>query len=222
LPEAATPEFTVVAQDLTRRPSASGGFTLLELLVVVVIIGIIAAMATLNIGVATREKGVQKEVERLGVVITAAREEAQMQGREIGLTFYAHEYRFNAFDPDKQVWAPLEGDEQFQAHAFPPQTIAELNLEGRPVRLEEEPPVVTQRQDSEDTDPDSVSAKTSKSNKTKDKPADKKKPPPPQVMILSSGDVTPFVLRLKPGAGSPGMQLTVTGNGDVTSARDEI
>jgi len=191
----------------------SPGFTLLEILVVMVIIGIIAAMATLSIGVATTQKGAEKEIGRIQDLLALASEEAVLQGREFGLTFYAKEYQFSSYDPADRRWKPLGDDaDPFTPRQFPPETIVDLEIEGRIVRLAAEMPVV----------------------KTVEKPADENAPTEapsmslpekdkviPQVFMLSSGDITPFSLRLRPAIGSPGISLHVAENGTVTQIRDE-
>ena len=42
----------------------------------------------------------------------------------------------------------------------------------------------------------------------------------PQVFILSSGDVTPFELRVRPDVGEKGISLEVAANGTVKTTRD--
>jgi hypothetical protein len=39
--------------------------------------------------------------------------------------------------------------------------------------------------------------------------------------MLSSGDITPFTLRLRPAVGSPGISLRVAENGGAEQIRDE-
>ena len=53
---------------------AARAFTLLELLVVMFIVGIIAAMATLSVGVATSGKGTEKEIDRIEDLLNLASE----------------------------------------------------------------------------------------------------------------------------------------------------
>lgn len=187
------------------------GFTLIELLVVMFIVGIIAAMATLSVGVATSDKSVEKEIERIEDLLALASDEAVLEGREYGLTIYAREYQFSAYDPAAARWTPLEpGDEPLTPRRFPDDAVVDLEVEDRLMRLKEERPPRA---------PDATVAKRSRPRRSDD--GSREQDEEPQVFILSSGDVTPFALRLRPAIGSPGITLRVSENGDVEKVRDE-
>jgi general secretion pathway protein H len=196
------------------------GFTLIELLVVLFIIGIIAAMATLSVGTATKEKGTDKELERIEDLLALASEEAVLQGREFGLTFYEKEYEFSTYDITTMRWTPLPetSENPFSPRAFPPEAVVDLEVDGRIVKLSTERP----KRD--------APAKGKDREKEKEKARDeakrwavagKRDPSLPQVFILSSGDVTPFELRLRPNIGSKGIKLIVADNGTVRKMRDD-
>jgi general secretion pathway protein H len=189
-------------------PARSTGFTLLELLVVIFIVGVIAAMATLSIGTVTRDQGVEKEVERVGDLLALAREEAVLQNREFGLTFYRREYEFSVFDVATASWTPLAAAAAgpLAPRSFPPETEVELAVEDRRVALAERRP---ERRPQPKTDDD-------KRQTDKDDDA-----PEPQVLILSSGDVTPFNLRLSPELGEGGAELHVAESGTTRVVFDE-
>lgn len=118
------------------------GFTLLELLVVVFIIGVMAAMFTLSAGLAGgTDRELRRETERLQTLIALALEDASFQAHELGLRLYPRRYEFSVFergdllDPTDDQWVPLAGD-VFAAHELPPVFALDLEIEGRSVNLE--------------------------------------------------------------------------------------
>jgi general secretion pathway protein H len=214
---------------MSAQPSLRG-FTLLELLVVIVIIGIIAAMLTLSVGVATPESSTLKEMARIENLVRLASEEAVLGGREYGLTFYDREYEFSILDPVSRRWQPFTGQEPFQARRFPEDSIAELYIEGRGVRLalEKPPPPVEKPKQTEapkndpdqDDAPDDESQQEDEPESEDDESPDRRKP---QVLILSSGEVIPsFELRLRPRSGGKGTWLRVYENARTERFADEV
>lgn len=103
------------------------GFTLLELMAVILIIGIIVSFATLSIGQNT-SRIVQDEVERLHGLIRLAGEEAVLQGRELALEFGRDKYRF--LELGSEGWQPIEEDKMFRERPLPETVEFELMLEG--------------------------------------------------------------------------------------------
>jgi general secretion pathway protein H len=104
------------------------GFTLLELLVVLLIIGIIISFATLSIGQNT-SRVVQDEAERLQALLTMAGEEAVLQGRELALEFSRDGYRFLQLN-DNNEWQTIEQDKLFRERELPPVVNLHLLVEG--------------------------------------------------------------------------------------------
>lgn len=105
---------------------AERGFTLLELLAVIVIIGIIVSFANLSIGQNT-SRIVQDEAERLHGLIQLAGEEAVLQGRELALEFDRHRYQF--LESGNEGWQSLAEDDMFRERELPEAVELELTLE---------------------------------------------------------------------------------------------
>ena len=137
--------------------ATAAGFTLLELLVVILIIGIALSLVVIRIGGDQIEDELEREGLRLQRLIVLASEEAVLQSQELGLQFQSDGYQFLVYQGDG--WLPIAGDAIFRQREMPPGVELELELEGRSVILD----------GSEDK---------------------------PQIMILSSGELSPFKLDL--------------------------
>jgi len=145
----------------------ASGFTLLEVLVVVVIIGIIASMAVVSTRVLGGDHEMDQEARRLVAVLGQAREEAMLQGRDIGLRIDAVGYDFLLYDGRNERWDLATGDPLLRERTLPDGLEASLRLESRPVQLP---------------------ARAAPTERT---------PALPQVVVLASGDVVPFEVRLE-------------------------
>ena len=60
------------------------GFSLLELLVVIVIIGILVGMTTIAVGVLGGDRELRDEADRFTDVLASAHEMAELEGRDYG------------------------------------------------------------------------------------------------------------------------------------------
>lgn len=119
------------------------GFTLLEILVVVVIIGVMVTFAALSIGDRALSDRLQLEARRLNATLRFAAEEAEMKGLLVGFRYTGEYYEFVSPD-DKGKWAPLTHG-PFRRHALPPPFEVDLRVEGRAV-----PPAQEPKEDSEE------------------------------------------------------------------------
>jgi general secretion pathway protein H len=152
-----------------RRPAAyrAAGFTLLELLVVIVIIGIITSMAAVSMRVLGGDHEMDQEAKRLVAVLTQAREDAMLQGRDVGLRLDARGYDFLLYDLRNERWDTVADDPLLRERTFPEGVEAGLWLESRRVQLASRAV------------------------------PDERTPPSPQVVVMASGDLIPFEVRLE-------------------------
>ena len=111
---------------------AQDGFTLLEVLVVVVITAVLVAALTLSVG-ATSERQLANASERFQALLGHACSQAELSGREIGAVIGADGYTFLRLDGDG--WRALADDGELRARRWPTGMRVELSHEGRPVAL---------------------------------------------------------------------------------------
>jgi general secretion pathway protein H len=114
------------------------GFTLLEVLVVVVIIGVMATLAVLSIGTRSVEDRLALEARRLQELLALAADEAVLQGVELGFIQTPDGYEFLILKDGS--WAPLEEAGPLRARALGEPFYLRLQVDGRavaPVRTDD-------------------------------------------------------------------------------------
>ncbi|MBF0424046.1 MAG: type II secretion system minor pseudopilin GspH [Magnetococcales bacterium] len=116
-----------------RNAPKEGGFTLLELLVVMTIIAVMTSMVMMVRSVPGADKKAEEEGKRLKVLISLAGEEAILTSREIGMQIYQEGYVF-LVRADDGKWQNLS-DKILKKRAFPAGFHVELALENRQVIL---------------------------------------------------------------------------------------
>jgi general secretion pathway protein H len=135
-------------------------------LVVLVIIGIVTAMAVVSTGVLGGDHQMEEEAQRLQAVLAQAREESMLDGRDVGLRVDRQGYDFLRYNGRVAAWEPVVDDTLLRERELPEGLNATLRLEAREVELEP------------------------RAAPTEDEPAQ------PQVLVLASGDVVPFEILL--------------------------
>ncbi len=112
----------------------SRGFTLLELLVVMVIVGITLGMVSFNAMPSNRQI-LQNDAQRIALLLQLARDEAIVRNRMIAFEVEANGYRFLLREGN--TWQPLAQDDLLRERAF----------KQSPVVFSIDPPSVEQEQD---------------------------------------------------------------------------
>lgn len=115
------------------------GFTLIEILVVIFIVGTIVSIALLSVGIAGEDEELDTERVRLTSLIETVQDEAMLQGREFGIEFMTSSYRFVEFDPFTRQWAEVPGDDLYRLRELPPGLEFELFIDEKRIPLERDP-----------------------------------------------------------------------------------
>jgi general secretion pathway protein H len=151
------------------RPPAQRGFTLLEILVVVFIIGVIVAFTVLSTGNPDADN-LDNEARRLHSVLELAAEEAVLYGTEIGVDLARTQYRFLRLDADG--WTPMtDRSSPLRPHELKPR------IELRLLQTEDEQAAGFRE-----------NAKAAAEDESR---------PRPELLFLSSGEMLPFELQVR-------------------------
>lgn len=173
---------------LKMKRAQQAGFTLLEVIIVLALIGLILSSVRYVVFTGNVEKDIEKEVRRLQVVFNMASDYALINQLELGLRIDREEqsYQFVKLD-EKETWVALDNQKHFEKVFFSQGVVLEITLDG----------FIWQDDDSL-FDNRIFDEELSVSNDGVDIGNDEDKaPPPPQVFILSSGEITPFELIIR-------------------------
>lgn len=161
------------------------GFTLLELLVVVVIVAILFTYTTLAIRSDSAEDIIKKEAHRMERLVQLALEETILRGEEYGIEIFTDGYRFMRFTENQ--WLPVNDDQILRARDLP------LNMELE-MRLEEAGIETSNAIDaymSQSSDLEDFMSDTTLGGDENQPDDEEKNTTKPQVYLLSSGEITP-------------------------------
>jgi len=177
------------------------GFSLIELLVVISIVGIVMSIALLSLGLLGDDRDLQTEGRRVIALVQVAQDEAVMQGREFGLEIMADSYRFVEYDPLLNLWGELVGDETLRQRQLPEDFEFDLFVEGQRVLLDLDAAAFEDPEEPANRDLTETYS--------------------PHVLIFSSGDMTPFELHILRPAQDQGVVLEASLLGEVKFAEEE-
>ncbi len=171
------------------RVPAQHGFTLLELLVVIVIIGVMVSMVSLSVSVLGADQEVEEETRRFWAVTRQAREEAELQAIDVAIFVGTNDYEFLRFDTRRNEWIPIVEDQLYAQRSLPDGLRFRLWMEGREIVLKPGLPDRSQKEENQKF--------------------------PPQLTVLSSGDVVPFELHVERDGAPALWRMTALADGDL-------
>ncbi|MBE9568485.1 MAG: type II secretion system minor pseudopilin GspH [Proteobacteria bacterium] len=155
------------------------GFTLLELLVVVVIVAILFTYTTLAIRSDSAEDIIKQEAQRLDRLVQLALEEAILRGEEYAIEVSLDGYQFLHFVDNR--WQPVTNDKILRPRELPLDMELEMSLE--------DTEIVIGKAES-DARTALMNDRTLGDDETEQEQEDKNAAKP-QVYLLSSGEITP-------------------------------
>jgi general secretion pathway protein H len=146
----------------------SNGFTLVEILVVVVIMAIVISLAVLSMGVTGRDSQLDEESRRIEGLVGLLHERALLEGRDFGLRVEPTAYEFVVYVPARDRWERMNQEREFRHRQLPTGISFQLQLDSQTVVI-----------------------KPVDANLSTDLL------PNPQIAIAASGEGTPFRLTLQ-------------------------
>lgn len=164
---------------VNRTLNKNKGFTLIEVMVVVVLIGIIASSIQFNFFGERPEDVLKKSSHQFAAIFETAADYGMLNNIELGLVINEDNYQFLGYDGVK--WSEIAEQDWLTKGQLPSQVEMSLQLDDLPI----EEPLLFDSSIIQEKDEDDFSARE------KD---EKEKKLIPQVYILSGGDITPFSL----------------------------
>jgi general secretion pathway protein H len=145
----------------------SKGFTLVEILVVMLIIAVIISLTVLTVSSTGRDSQLDEESRRIEGLVGLLHERALLEGRDFGLRIEPAAYEFVVYDPRRDRWMMLDQEREFRHRELPKGISFQLQLDSQTVVI-----------------------------KPIDRNLSSGQQPNPQVAIAASGEGTPFRLIL--------------------------
>jgi type II secretion system protein H len=190
------------------------GFTLIEILVVVVIIGIVIVGAILSLGATGKDSQLERERDRLSALMAYVHERGGMLTLEYGIRCGQHGYRFVYFDSLTNQWVPESVDDTLRARRMPAGLTLQLVIEGRQVVLSDK--ALTLGKGATTPPGGTVSTLGDMTSSFNNQLADNS----PHIMLFSNGDTNSFALTI--ARDGVGRSVTLQSSADGTIKVSDI
>ncbi|GGC71086.1 type II secretion system minor pseudopilin GspH [Marinobacter halophilus] len=110
------------------------GFTLIEILVVLIIVGLLASLAVFNMAGSSQQRELENTVRDLYLLMQTASEQAVLNNAELGLILEDSSYQFVAFQDDTGEWT-MSGERLFRSRSLPEWLVLTNYIENDAPRL---------------------------------------------------------------------------------------
>lgn len=110
------------------------GFTLLEILVVLIIVGLLASLAVFTMGGSSQQRELTNEVRDLYLLMQTASEQAVVNNLELGLLLEPDSYQFVAYQDQTGDWK-ASGERLFRERTLPEWLVVTKFIESDVPRL---------------------------------------------------------------------------------------
>lgn len=201
------------------------GFTLLEIMLVMLLLGLMASYVVVNFVSESRTSALQKETDRLQQLVQVVSETAILKQVDFGLVLNNKGYQFLLHDG--QQWLEVGEPKFMRFHPWPEAVTAELELEGLSWaedsilgqeefrKLQEE--LLEQQEEAAEEE-----QKAGKDGQATTAAKKREKPLLPNIYILSSGDISPFQLVLADETERPYWYQVLKGEYSIPLIKSEL
>jgi general secretion pathway protein H len=119
---------------------SSKGFTLVELLVVLLVLSLVAGVAVFSMGVFKSSHNLENTTQGLSSRLRLAQMEALFEQQALGIAVDERGYKFYRKNTAEGDWELISDDSLFKAQAFPNHTQLQLTVNGKVQSLSQDEP----------------------------------------------------------------------------------